>query len=73
MALYNVFRAENHLHIEIKWVGTGKEGVSMATKSFVAVGVFSAELLACEVSMICTANWPRYLYLYTGCNIGLSV
>ena len=21
----SVFRAENHLHIEIKWVGTGKE------------------------------------------------
>ena len=24
VALYNVFRAENQLHIEIKWVGTGK-------------------------------------------------
>ena len=24
MALFNVFRAENHLHIEIKWVGTEK-------------------------------------------------
>ena len=25
VALFNVFRAENHFHIEIKWMGTGKE------------------------------------------------
>ena len=25
VALYNIFRAENHLHIEIKWVRPGKE------------------------------------------------
>ena len=25
VTLFNVFRAENHLHIEIKWVGTGLE------------------------------------------------
>ena len=23
------------------------------------------ELLASQVSMVCGANWPRYLYLYT--------
>ena len=57
MASYKVFRAENHLHIEIKWVGTGKEIVAMATKCFIALGVFSIELLACQVSMSCTANW----------------
>ena len=44
MALFNVFRAENHLHIEIKWVGTGKELVTMGTKCFTAVDVFSVEL-----------------------------
>ena len=36
----------------------------MATEFFVAigvfpVGVFPVELLACQVSMICTAIWPR--------------
>ena len=30
--LFNVFRAENHLHIEIKWVGTGTEWVTMGTE-----------------------------------------
>ena len=55
----SVFRAENHLHIEIKWVGTGKEWVAMARKCFLAVGVFSVELLAYQVSFNCTANWPR--------------
>ena len=33
----------------------------MATKVFVAVRVFPVELLACQVSMICAANWPRWL------------
>ena len=46
MALFNVFRAENHLHIEVKWVGTGKECVAKGTKCFIALGVFSVELLA---------------------------
>ena len=59
MASYNGFRAENHLHIETKWVETGKEWVAMATKCYIALGVFSIELLACQVSMICAANWPR--------------
>ena len=45
MALFNVFRAENYLHIEIKWVRTGKKCVAMGTKCFIAVGVFSVELL----------------------------
>ena len=61
MALFNVFRAENHLYIEIKWVGTEKEWVAMGTKCFIAVGVFSVELLIYmyQVSMACTANWQR--------------
>ena len=59
MALFNVYRAENHLHIEIKWVGTGKECIAMGTKCFIAVGVFSEELLVYQVSMVCAANWPR--------------
>ena len=54
-----VYRAENHLHIEFKWVGTGKEWVAMGTKCFIAVGVFSVELLAYQISMVSTANWPR--------------
>ena len=45
-------RAENHLHIEIKWVGTGKEFDAMGTKCFITVGVFSVELLAYQVSMV---------------------
>ena len=28
-------------------------------EEFIALGVFSTELLACQVSMICAANWPR--------------
>ena len=28
-------------------------------------GVFPMELLACQLSMICTANWQRYLCLCT--------
>ena len=59
VASYNVFQAENHLHIEVKWVGTEKEWVAMATKCFIAIGVFSVELLACQISIICAANWPR--------------
>ena len=31
----------------------------MGTKCFMAVGVFSVELLAYQVSMVCAANWPR--------------
>ena len=26
---------------------------------FIAAGVFPIELLACQISMICAANWPR--------------
>ena len=33
--------------------------------NFIATGVFPIELLACQVSMVCTANWPRQLYLCT--------
>ena len=60
MALFNVFRAENHLHIEIKWVGTGKECVAMGTKIFIAVGVFSVELFSVFIShVIKTKNRNR--------------
>ena len=49
VALFNAFQAENHLHIEIRWVGTGKERVAMERKCFIAVGVFSAALLTYQV------------------------
>ena len=39
VASFNVFRAEDHKHIEIKWVGTGKEWVVMVTKFYIAVDV----------------------------------
>jgi len=56
---FNVFCAENHQQIEIKWVGTGKEWVAMGTQFFIVIGVFPLELLAYQVSMVCDANWPR--------------
>ena len=59
VAFFNVFPAEDHLHIEIKWVGTGKEWVPMETKCFIAVGVFSVELFAYQISMVSTANSLR--------------
>ena len=58
-------RPENHWHIEIKRVGTGEEWVAMGTEFFIAVGVLPVELLAYQVSMVCTANWPREPYPYT--------
>ena len=61
LSLFNALRAENHLHIEVICEGKGKEWVAMGTKCSIAVGVFSVELLACQVSMVCTANWPRYI------------
>ena len=45
----------------------------MGTEVFIVIGVFPVELLAYQVSMFCTANWPRKLYLYTQYNFGLSV
>ena len=59
MLIYAHFQAENHQHIEIKWVGTGKERVAMGTEFFTVIGVLPVELLACQVSMFCTANWLR--------------
>ena len=56
MASFNVFLAENYKHIEIKWVGTGKESVAMETEFFLVVGVLPVELLAYQVSMVCAAN-----------------
>ena len=35
--------------------------------------VFYRSILACQVSRICAANWPRWLYLHKWSNIGLSV
>ena len=55
MALFNVFRAENHFHTESKWMWTGKGYVAMGTKCFIAVGLFSVELSAYQVSMVCAA------------------
>ena len=43
-------------NIEIKWMGTGKEWIAMAKEFSTAVGVFSVELSAYQVSMVCAAN-----------------
>ena len=51
---FNVLRAENHYHIEIKWEGTGKDRVAMGTEFFINVCV-----LAYQISMVCATNWPR--------------
>jgi len=53
---FNVFQAENDKHIEIKWVGTGKESVAMRTEFCMLVGVLPVELSAYQVSMVCAAN-----------------
>ena len=45
----------------------------MGMEFFIAIGGFSVELSACQVSMFYTANWPRYPHLYARYNIGLSV
>ena len=37
----------------------------MGTELFIATGVFPVALLAYQVSVVCAANWPRELYLYT--------
>ena len=58
MALFNVFWAENHQNIEIKWVETGKEWVAMGTEFFMPVSVLPVELLAYQVSIVSYANWP---------------
>ena len=31
----------------------------MVTEIFEAVGVFPVDLSACQVLMVCAANWPR--------------
>ena len=59
VVLLNVFWAENHLNIEIKLVGTGKEWVAMGTNFFTVGDVLPSELLAHQVSMVSVANWPR--------------
>ena len=56
MTSFNVFQAENDKHIEIKWVGTGKESVAMRTEFCMLVGVLPVELSAYQVSMVSAAN-----------------
>ena len=46
-------------------MGTVKERVSIGMEFFIALGVFPIELLACQVLMVCAANWLRKLYLCT--------
>ena len=43
----------------------------MGTEFLIAIGVFPVEMLAYQVSMVCAANWPRQLYLYTQNSIHL--
>jgi len=40
-------------------VGTGKQLVAMGKEFFIAVGVFSVELLAYQVSMVCAEKWTK--------------
>ena len=54
-----IFRAENALYFEIKWVGTEKDRVAKGIKCFITIGVFFVELLAYQISMVSDANWPR--------------
>ena len=49
VALFNVFRAENLQHVEIKWVGTGENELPWEPNLFIEVGVFPMELLAYQV------------------------
>ena len=44
MALFNVRRPENHLNIEIRLEGSGKEWVAMGMDFVLAVGVLHVEL-----------------------------
>ena len=39
--------------------GLEKSELPLGTEFVIAVGVFSVELLAYQVSMVCSANWPR--------------
>ena len=45
--------------------GLEKNGLPWKRNFLIAVGVYPVELLAYQVSMVCAANWPRYLDLYT--------
>ena len=56
MASYNVFGAENSLTYlnQVAWDSKG-----VRTEFVIAIVVFPVELLACQVSMVGTANWPR--------------
>ena len=64
LSLFNAFQAENHLHVEIICEGNGKEWVAMGTKCFIAVGVFSVELLACQVSMVSSVSHLHILHTF---------
>ena len=39
--------------------GLEKSELPCEQNFFIAIGVFPVELSACQVSMFCTANWPR--------------
>ena len=65
LKITNIFKS-------IGW-GLEKSELPWEQNFFVTIDVFPTELLACQTSMVCAANWPRYLYLYTQYNIGWSV
>ena len=67
----NIFRLK--ITNKLNSSGWGLEKSELTWEQNFFLGVFPVELLACQVSMCCTANWPRYLYLYTEYNIGLGV
>ena len=76
MALFNVFQAENHLHIEIKWVGTGKECIAMGTKCIIIILyntiIYSRRCVFCRTISLPSFNGLRcklvkialYIYIY---------
>ena len=42
----------------------------MGTELFIAAGVFPVELLAYQVSMVCSANLARWVYLLLDIKLG---
>ena len=45
--------------------GLGQSELLWEQKFFIATSVFPIKLLACQLSMIYAANWPRLIYLCT--------
>ena len=60
MALFNVFWAENHLHIEIKWVGTGKEWVAMGNSNSFGSSLFLSKKRILHLQPL---KWDKGSYL----------